>query len=153
MARGLALVLAIIASLALVACQSSNRFANTPRRITFSEIHQDPSLIGKAVRFHSCMGIPLTTVVDETEEFLLLFPCNVKLDGAITEDTVLFARLSSMEVAQPIADAEIDPGEIVEANFTGTLSKERIEKDDDREYLILTIGNVSKPRGRGDSAF
>lgn len=133
------LLLVLAASFHIQACHSSKGTSHGIRRVAFSDIQKEPSLVRQRLRFRACLGIPITTVVDDSEdEFLLLFPCDHKRDESLA-DVALLARLAPDADIRAIADANTNPGDIIEADFSGTLSKEPVEGADPSEYPVFTI--------------
>jgi hypothetical protein len=135
----------VIACVALVGCATTTPSDETPRRIEFSQI-KDEALIGKLVRVRACIGIPLSTVVDE-EEFVLLFPCDAPRDESLAEVLVL-AQGASEQVFQPMTGARVDIENDIEAVLTGRVSRRRLDDEDLTEYPFVTIHSISKPRER-----
>ncbi len=133
------------ACMALAACGTTPSTGETPRRIKFSQI-RDESLVGKLIRTRACIGIPLSTVVDE-EEFVLLYPCGRPVDESLA-NVAVFAMGASEQVFQPQADADMDIENEIEAVFTGRMSKRRLDENDATEYPFLTIYSISKLRER-----
>jgi hypothetical protein len=107
---------------------------------------KDEALIGKLVRVRACIGIPLSTVVDE-EEFVLLFPCDAPRDESLAEVQV-FAQGASEQVFQPMTGTRVDIENDIEAVFTGRVSRRRLDDEDLNEYPFVTIHSISKPRER-----
>lgn len=117
----------------------------TPHQIEFSQI-KDASLAGKLVRVRACIGIPLSTVVDE-EEFVALFPCGAPRDESLGEVMIL-AQGASEQVFQPLVEAGVDVENEIQATFIGKMLRRRIDDDDATEYPFMTIHSISKPRER-----
>ena len=111
-----------VACVALAACATAPDSGETPRRIAFSQI-RDEALVGKLIRVRACIGIPLSTVVDE-EEIVVLYPCGRPIDESLAEVSIL-AEAASEDVYQPLADAGVDIENEIRAVFTGRVSKRR----------------------------
>jgi len=123
---------------------STGAWSRQPRSIELTDIAKDRSVVGKVIRVHACIGIPLFDNPDGSEEFVLLYPCGAKLDEGPPAGTIA-ARFASDEVGQPFVDANIRFDGEVQADFTGTLARRQIDERDPEKYFILTIDKVANP--------
>ena len=136
----------VIALCALLVA-SAGAWSRQPRSIEPADIAKNPSLIGKRVTLHACIGIPLSDNPDGGEEFVLLYPCGAKLDEGPPEGLIA-GTFTSDDVTQPFADAKITFEGEVQADFTGRLARRQVDERDREKYFVLTIDRVANPTER-----
>jgi hypothetical protein len=124
---------------------SAGAWGKQPRSIELTDIAKDRSVVGKVIRVHACMLIPFDPEGDD--EFFMLYPCDAKLDEKPPEGAIL-AKLVSIDVGQPFADAHITFEGEVQADFTGRLAHRQVDDRDTEKYFVLTIERVSNPTER-----
>ena len=141
MSRCALAILLVAATLLPTACRTGAGLVHGARPIAFSDIRRDPSLAGETVWFRSCFTIPLSSAPHEPEQFALLFPCDHERDESIAEVLVL-GRVAPYTNLDAIANVDMQSYETIEANFSGTLSKEALVESDPEKYWVLTIRNA-----------
>ena len=125
---------------------STGAWSRQPRTINLTDITNNSALIGKRVTLHACIGIPVIDNADGGEQFVVLHPCDAKLDDGPPPGTIL-GTFKSEQVFQPFADARITFEGEVQADFTGKLSR-RVDDEEPKEYFVLTIERVANPAER-----
>lgn len=93
------------------------------------------------------MIIPLFDNTDGREEFVLLYPCGANLDAGPPEGLIA-GTFTSDAVIQPFADAKITFEGEVQADFTGKLTRRRVDDVDPEKHIVLTIDRVANPTER-----
>lgn len=141
------LIYARAVALCALLAVSAGAWSKQPRSIDLADLANDPSLIGKRVTLRACMLIPLSDSPDGGEEFVLLYPCGAKLDAGPPEG-VIAGTFTSEAVIQPFADAKITFEGEVQADFTGKLTRRRVDDVDPEKYIVLTVDRVANPTER-----
>lgn len=137
--------------LLLVCVVQTAAAAPPPVTTSLTAIHQNPALIGKQVRVHTCFGIPLSDAPgDPMTEFALLYPCDAHLED-MAEDAL--RNISVLAESAPNATLQSIPGTVwdsydMEGDFTGTLTRRTVDPQDKEQSYVLVFHSLKHVKAR-----
>ena len=133
-------------ALCVLLLASTNALSKPPRSIELTAIAKDPSVIGKVIRVHACIAVPLNDTPGP-EEFVMLYPCGAKADDGPPEGAIV-GKFASPDVIQPFGDAHMTFEGEVQADFVGSVARRQLDEGDQEKYFVLTIDRVANPTER-----
>lgn len=121
--------------------------ASPPIPASLAAIHQNPALLGKVVSVHTCFSLPMSDAPhDPANNFLVLYPCEAKLDDEAAMDKVAV-------LATPAADASIsrapenpDARNALQGDFIGTVTRQKISPTDASAAYVIVFKSLTHIR-------
>ena len=137
---GRLLALGLLSLLATAAWSGESQ----PRMVDFAKAHADSTLVGKRIRIHACIAIPMSDTDSGPRDMIVLYPCAAKLSSdEEVEKTAIAARPASEAALASLRDAGVPLVPEIQADVSGRLTRQQLEAKDPRKYLLLEYDDVS----------